>query len=77
MAEHMISPRQVSYANSLLDALATAGKSAPAVAAYNTATGGNEVNIGSAKGSGTGLRRRLPRITARQASALIDALKEL
>jgi hypothetical protein len=74
MTVRMISPGQLMYANGLLDALSRAGKSDAAVAAYNAATGGNEVNIGS---GGTGLRRRLPRITGAQASALIDALKVL
>lgn len=43
----------------------------------NRITGRDEANIGSGKGSGTGLRKRLGRITREQASELIDALKQL
>ena len=75
----MITSKQQSYINSILDRIAMKGDAAAAraVATYNEVTGGNEANIGSAKGSGTGLRKRLGRITSAQASELIDALKAL
>ena len=75
----MITGKQQSYINSILDRFALQGEAAAAkaVAIFNDVTGGDEANIGSAKGSGTGLRKRLGRITRDQASELIDALKAL
>lgn len=72
-----ITSRQQSYLNSLLDAARDAGKAHQAVAEFNRVTGGDEGNIGSAKGSGTGLRKRLARISVAEASELIDALRAL
>jgi hypothetical protein len=75
----MITTKQVDYINSLLDRIAARSESAAdrAVTAFNEITGRDEGNIGSAKGSGTGLRKRLGRITRQQASELIDTLKAI
>lgn len=69
--------RQLSYINSLLDQAKDQHGSEAVLEVYNKATGADEGNVGSAKGSGTGLRKRLPRLDIHQASKLITALQEL
>jgi hypothetical protein len=69
--------RQVAYINSLLDGAVADRKADEALRLYNQITGADEANVGSAKGSGTGLRKRLGRLSASTASTLIDALREL